>query len=94
MPDLPDDVLRDLVTYSGLTTKDAKTLMTLDDGERLDYFDEVRSLWGDRRASGAAVAATENAGSRDAINGRKPRDMNQPRVTNSSPVFDRIVANW
>ena len=29
----------------GITLKDAKTLVTLDDGERLDYFDEVCAAW-------------------------------------------------
>ncbi|KAL2057704.1 hypothetical protein ABVK25_002088 [Lepraria finkii] len=51
LPVLPDNTLADLTTNSGLTTKDAKTLISLDDGERLDYFDEVRSLWSSTRSS-------------------------------------------
>ena len=43
-------MLTDLTKNSGLTTKDAKTLVSLDDGERLDYFDEVRSLWHSQRS--------------------------------------------
>ena len=29
----------------GLTMKDAKSLVSLDNGERLDYFDTVRTMW-------------------------------------------------
>ena len=28
-----------------LTLKDAKSLVSLDNGERLDYFDTVRTMW-------------------------------------------------
>lgn len=28
-----------------LTMKDAKSLVSLDNGERLDYFDTVRTMW-------------------------------------------------
>ena len=41
LPSLPDDAASDLVNESGLTLKDAKTLVALDDGWRLDYFDVV-----------------------------------------------------
>ena len=41
LPSLPDDTASDLVNESGLTLKDAKTLVALDDGRRLDYFDDV-----------------------------------------------------
>ena len=43
LPTLPDGLLRrltDTETY-GLSTTDAKILLSLDDGERLDYFQEV-----------------------------------------------------
>ena len=33
------------MTVCGLTIKDAKSLMSLDNGERLDYFDDVRTTW-------------------------------------------------
>lgn len=38
---LPDESIQDLVRVVGLTIKDAKTLVSLDGGERLDYYDEV-----------------------------------------------------
>ncbi|MCJ1246637.1 hypothetical protein MMC30_003846 [Trapelia coarctata] len=38
LPNLPDRELRILVDGYGLSVKDAKTLMGLDDGDRLDYF--------------------------------------------------------
>ena len=41
LPRLPDENLEDLVQHHGLTIKDAKTLIDLEDGERLDYFDKV-----------------------------------------------------
>ena len=41
LPTLPDDSIRHLVTEMGLTLKDAKTLAALDDGARLDYFDDI-----------------------------------------------------
>lgn len=45
LPKLPEDIIADLVSNCDLTTKDAKTLMSLDNGERLDYFDTVRTFW-------------------------------------------------
>ena len=42
---LPEDAVHDLVDTHGLTIKDAKTLVNLDDGERLDYFDRVLELY-------------------------------------------------
>ncbi|KAL8900066.1 MAG: hypothetical protein Q9207_005872 [Kuettlingeria erythrocarpa] len=41
LPQLPDQIIAELVGEHGLTMKDAKTLGELDDGERLDYFDLV-----------------------------------------------------
>ncbi|KAL8748386.1 MAG: hypothetical protein Q9184_007343 [Pyrenodesmia sp. 2 TL-2023] len=41
LPELPDQIIAELVGEHGLTIKDAKTLVELDDGERLDYFDLV-----------------------------------------------------
>ncbi|KAL9636522.1 MAG: hypothetical protein Q9204_002227 [Flavoplaca sp. TL-2023a] len=43
LPHFPDQMVEELVQYLGLTMKDAKTLVELDDGRRLDYFDLVRS---------------------------------------------------
>ncbi|KAL8931977.1 MAG: hypothetical protein Q9216_007004 [Gyalolechia sp. 2 TL-2023] len=41
LPRLPDENIQDLVQRQGLTIKDAKTLVDLDEGERLEYFDTV-----------------------------------------------------
>lgn len=38
---LPDQSIEELVNVMGLTVKDAKTLISVDNGERLDYYDEV-----------------------------------------------------
>ena len=87
-------MLKDLTTCSGLTSKDAKTLMVLDDGERLDYFDDVRLLWSNRRASDELVVDVELTQRKildDVADRRRP---SQSRVASSSPVFDKIVANW
>lgn len=34
-------MVQELIQSHGLTIKDARTLVELDDGERLDYFDQV-----------------------------------------------------
>lgn len=41
LPILPDESIRELVDHLEITLKDAKTIVALDDGERLDYFHEV-----------------------------------------------------
>ncbi|KAL8771675.1 MAG: hypothetical protein Q9209_002866 [Squamulea sp. 1 TL-2023] len=41
LPQSPDQMIEELVGKFGLTIKDAKTLVELDDGRRLDYFDLV-----------------------------------------------------
>ena len=94
IPDLPDDILKDLTTYSGLTSKDAKTLMVLEDGERLDYFDDVKLLWSIRRASNEPVVDVERTQSSISDDVADRRHSGLLRVADSSPVFDRIVANW
>lgn len=38
---LPDELLTILTMDHGLTLKDAKTLLSLDDGERSDYYLDV-----------------------------------------------------
>ena len=68
--------------------------MVLDDGERLDYFDDVRLLWSNRRASNELVVDVELTQRNildDVADRRRP---SQSRVASSSPVFDKIVANW
>ena len=44
LPELPDDTIGDLTENYGLSCKDAKTLVSLDYGGRLDYFDQVSEL--------------------------------------------------
>lgn len=41
LPILPDASIQKLVNDLEITIKDAKTIVALDDGERLDYFYEV-----------------------------------------------------
>ncbi|KAL9601015.1 MAG: hypothetical protein Q9219_002837 [cf. Caloplaca sp. 3 TL-2023] len=41
LPRLPDENIQDLVQTHDLTLKDSRTLVELDGGERLDYFDDV-----------------------------------------------------
>ena len=94
IPDLPDDILKDLTTYSGLTPKDAKTLMVLDDGERLDYFDDVKLLWSNRRPSNESVVDAEHTRRSISDYVADRQHSSQSRVESSSPVFDKIVANW
>ena len=46
LPRLPDKLIYELVEICGLTLKDAKTLVELDDGARLDFYDEVLECLG------------------------------------------------
>jgi aspartyl-tRNA(Asn)/glutamyl-tRNA(Gln) amidotransferase subunit B len=41
LPALPDEILTTLTTQYGLTMKDAKTLLSSDDGDRLEYYFDV-----------------------------------------------------
>lgn len=43
LPKLPDTMIESLTEQDGLSTKDASTLLSLDDGDRLDYFYDVVS---------------------------------------------------
>lgn len=55
LPILPDESIQQLVGDLEITLKDAKTMVALDDGERLDYFHEVmarlRDSMGDSNAT-------------------------------------------
>ncbi|KAG8529056.1 uncharacterized protein KY384_005691 [Bacidia gigantensis] len=84
MPPLPDDIVHDLVENSGLTVKDAKTLMTLENGARLDYFDEVKALLAQLRGNG--VQKAEQIDSKDSIH--------PPATTEETKTTDRTIANW
>lgn len=67
----------------GLTLKDAKTLVSLDSGERLDYYDEVLD------GLGCSMDNIERAICED------PLDMEEQNLP-STPLRKRgrIVANW
>jgi aspartyl-tRNA(Asn)/glutamyl-tRNA(Gln) amidotransferase subunit B len=43
LPKLPDTMIEALTEQDGLSTKDANTILSLDDGGRLDYFYDVVS---------------------------------------------------
>lgn len=68
--------------------------MVLDDGERLDYFDDVKLLWSNRRASNESVVDVEHTRMNILDDSADRRRSSQSRVANPSPVFDKIVANW
>lgn len=55
LPILPDESIQELVSNLEITLKDAKTIVALDDGERLDYFHNVmaclRDSMGDSNAT-------------------------------------------
>ena len=44
LPILPDQQIKRLIEDHEISLKDAKTLVELDNGERLDYFDSVLSI--------------------------------------------------
>ena len=48
LPELPDNTVERVRTHYGLTLKDAKTIVSLDDGERLEFLEEVVQLLTDR----------------------------------------------
>lgn len=41
MPQLPDSSVNELMGCTNLNPKDVQTLVTLNDGARLDYYDEI-----------------------------------------------------
>ena len=59
MPELPHDSIQELVNVCDLTIKDAKTLVELDGGSRLDYYDEILEHLG---CSLPIMAATVTSG--------------------------------
>ncbi|WPH04317.1 Hypothetical protein R9X50_00720600 [Acrodontium crateriforme] len=48
MPELPDETVARVEREYGLSTKDAKTIVALDDGDRLEYMEEVVELLTER----------------------------------------------
>ena len=104
---MPDELIAGLV-LDGLTIKDAKTLVSLDNGERLDYFNDVRLHWASHRLVKSpyrsAFVCLEDAWN---INLRVEELTNHdsaaidevlnivPSIPNHSQLrIDRIVANW
>ncbi|KAL9101951.1 MAG: hypothetical protein Q9163_002839 [Psora crenata] len=89
LPPTINDVVSDLVSLSGLTSKDARTLAILNDGARLDYFDDVRAelarLATARKPDSVAVPETTETSS----------TVDNP-WSKSTPLqnLDRTVANW
>jgi len=60
LPKLPDDSVCELVEKCGLTHKDAKTLIELDDGARLDYYDKVLECLGRSLSSNDKALAAQS----------------------------------
>ena len=88
LPNRPDEIIDDLVTNSGLTLKDAKTLASIDDGERLDYFDEVRDHVNELLDRNVSRAQSASGPQDEASN---PASMAQSQKSNA---FDETIANW
>ncbi|KAL9630466.1 MAG: hypothetical protein Q9164_006400 [Protoblastenia rupestris] len=89
LPPLTSEIVEDLVSTSGLTLKDARTLATLDGGKRLDYFDDAREEWRWLRAT----TVTNSSAS------FKPAETPHPSENHiSSPdlsqKLDTTLANW
>ncbi|KAL9123753.1 MAG: hypothetical protein Q9217_006848 [Psora testacea] len=90
LPPMPNQIINDLVSTSGLTLKDARTLAILDNGERLDYFDEVREEW---RRLRAARETDSTASSPEKT--ESPHSPNHhASASGLLQTMDRTVANW
>ena len=77
---VPDQSIHELVNVLGVTLKDAKTLVTVDNGARLDYYDEVLTqLARTDREVGHSVSTDQYT------------DRQWPRQTRT---YARTVANW
>ena len=55
LPPTSDAIANDLVAECGLSLKDALTLAVLNDGQRLEYFDEVCEAWIQLRDHNASI---------------------------------------
>lgn len=85
LPDLPHKIIDDLVANSNLTPKDAGTLVALDDGERLDYFDEVRSHWNRLTLESALKEQSKLSINEASSSARSMEDFKG---------FEKTIANW
>ena len=74
---------------SGLSPKDARTLATLDNGERLDYFDEVRAEW--RRL---LVAGEVDSASSGESKDKSQAAANAASESKEIQKLDKTAANW
>lgn len=82
MPELPDTSLKELVDDFKLTLKDAKTLISIDDGKRLAYFDQV-------------LAGLVKALRAEEYQGTLEQCLRDPSITKADKVeYARLVANW
>lgn len=82
MPELPDTSIKELTDDFGLTLKDAKTLVTLDNGERLEYFDNVLACLVRCLQDG-----TDNIDTTQCV-----ADTSVPKAEKAKHA--RLVANW
>ncbi|KAL8786303.1 MAG: hypothetical protein Q9195_008263 [Heterodermia aff. obscurata] len=82
LPELPDTSIKELVDEFKLTLKDAKTLISVDDGKRLAYFDQVL----------AGLVKTLQSGECPDLPEQYLRD---PSITKADKTeYARLVANW
>ena len=82
MPELPDTSIKELVDDFKLTLKDAKTLISIDDGKRLEYFDEV-------------LAGLVKSLRVDGYPGPVWQSLRDPSITKADKAeYARLVANW
>ena len=82
MPELPDTSIKELVDDFKIPLKDAKTLISIDDGNRLTYFDDVLA---------GLVKVLQNRGRQ----GPPERDLQDPSTTKADKAeYARLVANW
>ena len=89
LPPLTSEIVEDLVSTSGLTPKDARTLATLDGGERLDYFDDSREEWRWLRAA----TITDSSASFKPVETPHPSE-NHISSPDLSQKLDTTLANW
>lgn len=81
---LPDQSIKELVDVVGLTTKDAKTLVSLDSGERLDYYDEVLDGLG-CSVDSIKLVLIDDAASTDEARNHSPARLRK---------YGKTAANW
>lgn len=82
MPELPDTSIKELVDDFKLTLKDAKTLVSIDGGKRLEYFDRV-------------LAGLTKGMQVEGNPGHLSQCLRDPSITKADKAeYARLVANW